>query len=328
MNTESSLVSFRGEYQLIRKEKLSENPAPQKFTHPHPSGRTVEAVVSYVSENVLAQVEGVGVPNSILSKLRTLGPLDGPKLSEEEKKILRPPIEEMRQTVRRILALIKYHLLHSEIGEALSCVKKEEWRLGEEEWRPFPLTGTMTASLSANQPLNEATRNLIQQSLTAEILPLTAMRHLHRAKHEDQPHHKWIDATIAAELAVKEVLCRANPAVEQLLIELPSPPIYKLYGPLLKHYLGEKSPFLNELKEGQERRNKLVHRPSAESVGLKEAKQYVTNVEAAIFHLLSLLYPKDRLIQDAKGLLTIRFVSIPPQQGQAAPNKSQPNSNH
>jgi hypothetical protein len=157
----------------------------------------------------------------------------------------------------------------------------------------------MEFSMRTSTPLNERTGSAVQASIDAGIEPLVAMRHLHRAILEEEPHHKWIDATIAAELAVKEVLCRAVPEIEALLLEVPSPPLSKLYGSLLKRYLGQESPFRKQLVTGQEKRNQLVHRPSFQKVSISEANEYVAAVEGAVFHLLSLLYPDDRLIKMA-----------------------------
>ena len=152
----------------------------------------------------------------------------------------------------------------------------------------------------SSQPLNDQTQQSVQESLTLDHTPLLAMRHLHRAKLEHMPHHKWIDATIAAELAIKEVLARAKPDLEPLLVNMQSPPFSKLYGDVLATYLGEESPFRKRLITGQEVRNALVHRPGAEQIDSQEANDYVEAVEGAIFHLLSLLYPKDPLIVEAR----------------------------
>ncbi|MEZ6049962.1 MAG: hypothetical protein R3C02_01015 [Planctomycetaceae bacterium] len=119
------------------------------------------------------------------------------------------------------------------------------------------------------------------------------MRHLHRAKNEREPSCRWIDATIAAELAIKEFLIAKEPLLETLLLELPSPPLQKLYGQILEKYAGERSPKLNSLREGSEKRNKLIHRPGGEHVNRSEADQYVKNVEIAIYHLMCLLHPED-----------------------------------
>lgn len=147
--------------------------------------------------------------------------------------------------------------------------------------------------------MRENTICAVQSSLSNGIEPLIAMRHIHRAKLEKMPHHKWVDATIAAELAIKEVLVRACPNIGTLLLEMPSPPLNKLYGAILEEYLGERSPFLAEIRNGVEVRNKLVHKPVHEYIDDQKAIDYVNKIEAAIFHLLSLLYPNDNLIKNA-----------------------------
>jgi len=118
-----------------------------------------------------------------------------------------------------------------------------------------------------------------------------ALRHLHRARRESIPRYKWIDATIAAELAIKEFLIRVRPELQTLLIELPSPPLHKLYGPVLESFGYEKSPKLKEISKGAQRRNELLHRPSAEDATHEEASQYVDDIEVAIKHLFLMLYP-------------------------------------
>ena len=102
----------------------------------------------------------------------------------------------------------------------------------------------------------------------------------------------WIDATIAAELAIKEFLITYKPEVEVLLLEVPSPPLYKLYGSILKSYTGEKSPKVKELAEGAKIRNLLVHKPEQTNIDHQEAIDYVSDVEFAIGHLLYLLDPQ------------------------------------
>lgn len=80
-------------------------------------------------------------------------------------------------------------------------------------------------------------------------------------------------------------------------MEVPSPPITKLYGPILERYLGERSPFIRELEEGARMRNRLIHRTAA-PVDAQAAIKYVRVVEAAILHAMRRLYPNDRLLQE------------------------------
>jgi len=54
---------------------------------------------------------------------------------------------------------------------------------------------------------------------------------------------------------------------------------------------------LNELTRGAEIRNKLIHRPKEIKIKDEEANKYVHDVEIAIGHLLTLLYPGDPIIE-------------------------------
>ena len=137
----------------------------------------------------------------------------------------------------------------------------------------------------------------IQRYLLTDFQPFFALRHLHKAINEFNPRYKWIDATIAAELAIKEFLIRLRPEIETLLLEMPSPPIDKLYGSVLKSFTGQSSPKLRELRDGMVMRNKLLHRPTETTVTSEEANAYVADVESAIYHLMTLLYPKDTLVK-------------------------------
>jgi hypothetical protein len=301
MNVPEQTISIRCQYTLLRRELPHSGIAePQTFTKAHASGRVVQITVSYADGSVIAQVDKVPVSAAVLVELSTLHSFDGPLLTEAARAAVDGSLDEIRQSVRDLLALVKYHLRHFDLRESSCSVNSECWRGVGDQWHEIPTTISVSHESFSRQPLDAETREAVQAALTAGVLPLVAMRHLHRAKHESQPHHKWIDATIAAELAVKEVLCRAHPAMETMLIEMPSPPFSKMYGSLLKHYLGEESPFRKKLVTGQERRNTLVHRPGDLLVDQQEANDYVAVVEAAIFHLLSLLYPHDKLIQRAR----------------------------
>ena len=94
---------------------------------------------------------------------------------------------------------------------------------------------------------------------------------------------------------------RAKPELEKLLLEIPSPPITKLYGSVLEHYLGERTPFMATIRNGNEVRNELIHNPLSKRINFQDASNYVHDIERAIFHLLRLLYPKNNLIKSTEG---------------------------
>jgi hypothetical protein len=264
----------------------------------------VEVTVLYSDASVSARILGAEVEAQTLDELSSLGRFQGSALSESARADISQPLDEIRSTVRNVLALLKYHLRHSDIREGFYSIKSERWKSSNSEWRDIPGTLDISVEGGSTWPLDERAQSAVQEALDTGALPFVGMRHLQRAKHESQSHYKWIDATIAAELAIKEALCRADPNLQPVLMEMPSPPFSKMYGPLLKHYLGQESPFRKQLIRGQEKRNALVHRHETVRLDEQEAIDYVTVVERAIFHLLSLLYPKDDLIRMAKRILS------------------------
>ena len=147
---------------------------------------------------------------------------------------------------------------------------------------------SMVVEVSVNGKLDERWQRRVQKLLDEGEEPLLAMEHLYEAYKSDGLRFKWIEATIAAELAIKEMLIRMEPKLETLLIELPSPSIGKLYGKVLESVAGEKSPRRKEMLKGAEKRNRLVHRPEQEILDHRQVVDYLDNVYTAIKHLLEL----------------------------------------
>jgi hypothetical protein len=188
---------------------------------------------------------------------------------------------------------LRNYLLHEIAGATLP----HHWSVDGTTWKPFPYTFVMgstrsTRGLRVDSTLHDQIQGILDDD---KMCFAEAFQHLHRAMC-DYPRHAWINATIAAELAIKEFLSRYKPELKTLLIEVPSPPLHKLYGPVLKSLAGQESPKVKELAKGAETRNKLIHRPG-EAVEQEKAQRYVYDVEVAVFHLLTLLYPNDELIK-------------------------------
>jgi len=300
MTSERTKAHIVCEYTLLRSEHpSSECDGIRTFRKLQATGRTVEIALSYEEKTVLARQDDVELDPEVVDELSRLNRHGGSEMSAKCAQAIGEPLTEIRTSVQHLLTLIKYHLRHFDLRESLFSVKSERWGVESENLRDIPTTISVSVNSFSIQPLNGLSHNAIQNSLSGDIYPLLAMRHLHRAKHESMPHHKWIDATIAAELAVKEVLCTARPEIAPVLLEVPSPPFSKMYGSLLKTYLGAESPYRKKLIKGQEKRNALIHRHDSQRVDQRCADDYVNVVEAAIFHLLSLLYPNDELVKQA-----------------------------
>lgn len=204
----------------------------------------------------------------------------------------------IKSATERILVLIKYELRQVDIQENLFSLKDYFWSIDNNNWNKARHYGMRITTLTRGLlPLTKKTEESIQEKIQSDYKPFFALKHLHRARSENNPRYKWIDATIAAELAIKEFLIQHNPKLEPLLLELPSPPLHLLYGRILKSYINEESPKKNELSAGYSKRNKLIHRPKEVDISLKEADDYVSDVEDAILHLLTKLYPDDILLK-------------------------------
>jgi len=195
-------------------------------------------------------------------------------------------------STKRVLNAIKYCLKQIELEEELFSIKGTFWSIDKENWQVFP-GGRLLAVLSARnmEALNKKSVRLLEDYLVKGPAPFLYLSFLHRAKRERNPKYRWIDATIAAELAIKEFLIQFKPEIEPVLFEVPSPPLHKLYGSILESYTGKRSPKLKEIAEGARVRNLLVHRPEKIKIDDQESINYVGHVEAAIGHLLNILHP-------------------------------------
>lgn len=283
-------------YTIIKKRSISESDLDAKFQK-KVGNLDINLTVSYSESSVVVKVRGAELKESFITELVTLNRFEGDKLSQDCKAAVSEIFSETKHFTRQVLSMLKYHLNHHDIQEQLFSKKSELWGVNDRELQEIPSQFCVSVSHNSICPLRDDTRSLIQYSVDRGVEPLLAMRHLHRAKSESSSHHKWVDATIAAELAIKEVLSKARPELELLLLDMPSPPLSKLYGKILDEYLGEPSPYKNKIDQGVQIRNKLVHRHDSPSIDSQKANDYVKDVERAIFHLLTLLYPDDQLIK-------------------------------
>jgi hypothetical protein len=136
--------------------------------------------------------------------------------------------------------------------------------------------------------LSRQFQSWIQDLLDAAEEPLLAYDHLAEANRSFGARFKWVEATVAAELAIKEILVRVEPKLSTLLLEVPSPPLDTLYGRVLEAAVGVRSPYLRELQTGSKRRNRIVHKIESIEPDHQETLEYVATVEKAIDHLLGI----------------------------------------
>ncbi|MFH1190273.1 MAG: hypothetical protein V1682_06235 [Candidatus Omnitrophota bacterium] len=288
-------VYFKGVYTILGS---IESKPKSKFQFEIPIKNAANVIVEVDPQKKLVESFWEGTISTELKELISQGGpkhvLDWPQEIKDETSNI---TSIMSQSVRKVLYNIKYWLRCDSLEERLFSEKTVYWSEDKNKWRQFSYLIDITIDTDYVLPLEECTAKAVKGYIQDGIEPLAALKHFHRAKKELIARYKWIDATIAAELAIKEFFILLKPDLEPLLSEVPSPPLYKLYGEILKTYTGQSSPYVSELSKGAERRNKLLHNPQEEKVSDKDALQYIHDVENAIYHLLTLLYPKDEFIQ-------------------------------
>ena len=263
-------------------------------------GDTVRVEIDYDAGEVVCSIDDFEITNECLNELQTVVSNRLDDFSKSVQAELSELREKLSGAAERVISIVKYHVRHSDISELLFSIRSYQWFNGD-DWKGLPESLTSVVRVRSFMPLDSRTASLIQAQLDSKYEPLLCMRHLHRAASERIPHHCWIDATVAAELGIKEILARKEPVLAPLLWRMPSPPLDKLYGALMEEYLGEKSPYLSALRDGASLRNKLVHNPSKVKISHEKAINYVGKVDAALLHAIRLLYPKDILFQEAEA---------------------------
>lgn len=253
-----------------------------------------------ISVNVIAeekQIESFQETEVSNELLRAMEADDYRNMSENLDSELLEISSGVQQAAKKVLHLIKYCFNQLRMEDSLMSVKGNFWSKDGTDWNR--LHGRLSVAVAAISTisLNDDSCKWLQEYIDSDYQPFLALRHLHRARNDSNPRYMWIEATIAAELAIKEFLIRQRPELGTLLLEVPSPPIYKMYGAILEAYGGKTLPkeIFKALSEGAEVRNRLLHRPHDEPIDHQKALDYVSAVAGAIQHLQSILYPKYRL---------------------------------
>ena len=275
------LIHIKCFYTILGKIHFGSDAAELRFSVPIEDSSLVTIEI-LPSQNRVEASYAVEVSEEMLNFLKT-GSLELPSTLEDE---LGRIMTFSHLAAKKVLYLVKYGLNCISLDERLIASTGAQWSIDKAVWKILPRRIKASFDAYSIHNLDADTAPIIQQWIQNGFEPFLALRHLHKAREENIPHYKWIDATIAAELAIKEFLIRLKPEIATLLLEVPSPPLHKLYGVVLESLGLPKSPKVSQIAKGVEIRNKLVHR-------LDQATTYVKDIEIAIHHLLTLLYPND-----------------------------------
>lgn len=247
-------------------------------------GRTINLTLLKDGKSIEAESVFEGFEPHILQILKTD---EYDKLIDSDKRKLHEITSPIRESMKQLVGLIKQELHRSDIRDELIGNLRIEWSLGDNQWYPIPSKLTIYTWAYSLGNMQESNAKRLQKLLLENEEVLVATNYLHQARNAESGRYQWLYATIAAELAIKEVLARMEPKLQVILSTLPSPPLNKLYGDVLESVAGVKSEGLNRLQPGAEIRNKLLHSPESVDLSSDKVNDYIAFIEERIRWLLS-----------------------------------------
>lgn len=218
--------------------------------------------------------------------LRILRTNDYDKLGDGEKRELSDITDPIIEAVRQFAGLLKQELHRYDINDELIGNSHYEWSLGDNQWFSIPGGLRINIGLSSLGNLNAITARSLQELLSDNEEALVATSYLHQARNSMNRRYQWIYATMAAELAIKEILVRIEPKFQVILGTLQSPPLNRLYGDVLESVAGVRSTNLSRLQNGAQIRNQLVHNPRSPTPNFNEVNDYIDFIEDRVKWLL------------------------------------------
>lgn len=195
----------------------------------------------------------------------------------------------------RVLLLVEQELWSDRMQADLlsGSSSSNSWSSDGSEWYPLPHKLQIHAHGRSYEPLTDAAVERIQALIDRGERALLATPHLLHARRAAAQNigaekTSWVNAAIAAEIGVKEILVRLEPALQTLLVEAPAPPLSSLYGRILKAYGGGEFPgrLRRHLQSGAHTRNKIVHSPQPVPISPSGLHDYLDQVEEALKLLL------------------------------------------
>jgi hypothetical protein len=176
--------------------------------------------------------------------------------------------------------VMKQSLLGETIDEFFYDQNSEEWVSSKD----LP-TYNAILSVSKAEKIDLNFISKIERIIADEETPFLASHFLDIASSTKDPKTKWVVGTIALEVGIKEAIIRIDEKLEVLFLEIPSPPLHKLYKSVLKSLTEVESPFYKEIQKGARVRNKIVHKPSKIFIEDQDAVDYLSMINVAINHL-------------------------------------------
>jgi len=156
---------------LLNNDENSTSGNSYTFQKTLPSGRTIEMIVSYSKGSINARMEDIELEEEVITELKNFGRFEGANLSKESRAAIDSPLNEIRNSVRNLTALLKYHLRHFHLNEGTYSAQSEQWATDIDELQDIPSTLYIVSDNFSSTPLDDRTYGEIQAALTSIHYP-------------------------------------------------------------------------------------------------------------------------------------------------------------
>lgn len=192
--------------------------------------------------------------------------------------------DQLHAVEKNVFRRIKYFFNRKNLGwNRCTTIYKDI----DGKWEQFPLEINCWASIDV---FHDPDPQRLQAMVSGDFLPFAAFDYVDLALKSPDPNQMWILATTAAELGIKEFFCQLKPDLSTFLRGMPSPPLFILYGKILKEFTGLEVN-VRLIQKGVEIRNKLVHDPSTKAVKRWESDSYAGEIKKILLVLNNYLSP-------------------------------------
>lgn len=183
------------------------------FEHP-PSSGLASVAISFQADGAAMTTSAVLEDGDIAASLQRLEPdSQDPEYVNQQ---LQGAFAALHTISRRILELVIQELQLRERPRRFAG--SHAWALSGGPWKDLPQRILMTGvQLLSAYRLDAAWKQHLQHLINLGEHPLTATLHLQEAQADRGTRFRWIQATTAAELAIKEALLRLEPRLSPLM---------------------------------------------------------------------------------------------------------------
>lgn len=216
-------IFLQGRYTIIGECHFSEEDDVVCFNVPIEDALPVEVKILTKEKHVEAYQE-VEVDQQFVELLEA-DLLKSEKSFDDDISVFNDKNKHLSFAVNKTIYGIRFFFNWGGLDKNLISSRGDYWSIDNQNWFNYPRRLRGYISSRSFTTLSERTSSYIQSYINGHLWePFIAFQFLDKAKDESNPIFKWINATIAAELAIKEFFIMYDSKFEQFIVEVPSPP--------------------------------------------------------------------------------------------------------